>query len=120
MLAEAYDQGKLSRRELILPICSTAADLFLHPPSMIFITAPILKSALWVYLGITVGSAVLRSVSLAVGRILSEGPRPLPCRGHAARGEPGKGQILDKTWKRFRRRIKNRMITVPIISVCTS
>lgn len=117
MLAEAYDQGKLSRRELILSnLFNSVPTYFLHLPSMVFITAPILKSAALVYLGITVGSAVLRSACiLVVGRILLSGLD----RCHAAElpmeEQLDLRRILDKTWMRFRRRIKKIvMITVPI------
>lgn len=117
MLAEAYDQGKLSRRELILSnLFNSVPTYFLHLPSMVFITAPILKSASLVYLGITVGSAVLRSVCiLAVGRILLKGLDRCHAVDMPPEEKPGARQILDKTWKRFRRRIKKIvMITVPI------
>jgi hypothetical protein len=117
MLAEAYDQGRLSRRELILSnLFNSVPTYFLHLPSMVFITAPILKSAALVYLGLTVGSAVLRSACiLVVGRFFLSGLD----RCHAAElpveEQPSLRRILDKTWTRFRRRIKKiLMITVPI------
>lgn len=117
MLAEAYDQGTLTRRELILSnLFNSLPTYFLHLPSMIFITVPILKSAAVVYLAITVGAALLRSVCiLLVGRFLLTGLD----RCHAAE-MPGEMRldlrsVLDKTWKRFQRRIKKiLMITVPI------
>lgn len=117
MLAEAYDQGKLTRRELILSnLFNSVPTYFLHLPSMVFITAPILKSAALVYLGITVGSAVLRSICiLVVGRFLLAGLDRCHAAELPAEERLGPRQILDKTWKRFRRRIKKIvMITVPI------
>ncbi|NCD25050.1 MAG: hypothetical protein EOL86_05615 [Deltaproteobacteria bacterium] len=117
MLAEAYDQGRLTRRELILSnLFNSVPTYFLHLPSMIFITAPILKSAAFVYLGITVGSAVVRTVSiLVVGRLLLHGLD----RCHAVDMPQGETvtwrAVLDKTWKRFRRRIRKIIsLTVPI------
>ncbi|GAB6110707.1 hypothetical protein [Desulfomicrobium salsuginis] len=117
MLAEAYDQGKLTRRELILSnLFNSVPTYFLHLPSMVFITAPILKSAALVYLGITVGSAVLRSVCiLVVGRFLLAGIDRCHAAELPSEERIGLRQVLDKTWKRFRRRIKKIvMITVPI------
>jgi len=117
MLAEAYDQGKLTRRELILSnLFNSVPTYFLHLPSMVFITAPILKSAALVYLGITVGSAVLRSACiLLVGRFLLSGLDRCHAAELPAEERIGWRQVLDKTWKRFRRRIKKIvMITVPI------
>ena len=117
MLAEAYDQERLTRRELILSnLFNSLPTYFLHLPTMVFITVPILKSAAVVYLAITVGAALLRTVSiLAVGRVLLTGLD----RCHAVE-MPGKTslsvrEVLDKTWKRFRRRIRKIvMITAPI------
>ena len=117
MLAEAYDQNRLTRRELILTnLFNSLPTYFLHLPTMVFITVPILKSAAVVYLAITVGAALLRTVSvLAVGRVLLSGLD----RCHAVE-MPGSGslsarEVLDKTWKRFRRRIRKIvMITAPI------
>lgn len=117
MLAEAYDQGRLTRRELVLTnLFNSLPTYFLHLPTMVFITVPILKSAALVYLAITVGAALLRSVSiLVVGRFLLTGLD----RCHAVEVPDAKGlgfrEVLDKTWRRFRRRIKKIvMITAPI------
>jgi len=117
MLAEAYDQGKLSRRELILTnLFNSVPTYFLHLPSMVFITAPILKSAAVVYLGLTVGAALLRSVCiLAVGRVLLNGVDRCHEAGMPDEQKLTYRQILDKTWRRFRRRIRKIvMITVPV------
>lgn len=117
MLAEAYDQGKLSRRELILSnLFNSVPTYFLHLPTMVFITAPILRSAAVVYLAITVGSAVLRTVSiLFVGRLLLRGMDR--CHAEEARPETSVdfSRVLAKTWARFRKRIaKIMLITAPI------
>jgi hypothetical protein len=117
MLAEAYDQGKLSRRELILSnLFNSLPTYFLHLPSMIFITVPILKSAAVVYLGITVGAALLRTVLiLFVGRILLTGLDRCHAMDLPVEEKLVARQVLEKTWKRFRRRIKKIvMITAPI------
>lgn len=117
MLAEAYAQGKLSRRELILSnLFNSVPTYFLHLPSMVFITAPILKSASLIYLGITVGSAVLRSVCiLLVGRIVLKDLDRCFAIDMPVEEKLTVQQILDKTWRRFRRRIKKiLMITAPI------
>lgn len=117
MLAEAYDQGKLSRRELILSnLFNSVPTYFLHLPSMVFITAPILKSASIVYLSITVGSSILRSACiLAVGRVLLKNVDRCHSVDMPEDVSPTFQQVLDKTWKRFKRRIRKIiMITVPI------
>jgi hypothetical protein len=117
MLAEAYDQGRISRRELILTnLFNSLPTYFLHLPSMIFITVPILKSAAVVYLGITVGAALLRTILiLFVGRILLAGLDSCHAMEVPAEEKLVVRQVLQKTWTRFRRRIKKIvMITAPI------
>lgn len=117
MLAEAHDTGRLSRRELILSnLFNSLPTYFLHLPTMIFITVPILKSAAWIYLSITVGAAMLRTACiLVVGRLFLSGTD----RCHAVEAveevRPSMRDVLEKTWKRFRRRIKKIvLITAPI------
>ena len=117
MLAEAYDQQRITRRELILSnLFNSLPTYFLHLPTMVFITVPILKSAAVVYLSITVGAALLRSLCiLAVGRLVLTGLD----RCHAAEmpdsAPRSLSEILNRTWKRFSRRFRKIvMITAPI------
>lgn len=121
MLAEAYDQGKLSRKELILSnLFNSLPTYFVHLPSMVFITVPILKSAAVVYLSITVGAAMLRSLCiLCVGRLLlGEVDRCFAVEKDERPEESGWRGILKKTWIRFRRRIKKiLLITAPVYLV---
>ena len=58
LLAEGYDQGRLSRRELILAnLFNSLPANFLHLPTTFFIAFPLIKGAAFVYLGLTVGAA---------------------------------------------------------------
>lgn len=117
MLAEAYDQGQLSRQELILSnLFNSLPTYFLHLPTMIFITVPILKSAAYVYLSITVGAALLRSSCiLLVGRLLLSGPTHNSQAPTWTQESTSFSTVLQKTWQRFIRRIKRIMlITAPI------
>lgn len=117
MLAEAYDQGRLSRRELILSnLFNSLPTYFLHLPSMIFITVPLLKSAAVLYLWITVGAALLRTVGiLLVARFLLASVDRCHSVDMPVAEKRDFQQILDKTWRRFRRRIRKiAMITAPI------
>jgi hypothetical protein len=117
MLAEAYDQGRITRRELVLSnLFNSLPTYFLHLPTMVFITVPILKSSAVVYLSITVGAALLRSLCiLAVGRVLlGDVDR---CHAVDMPESPPRslGQIMERTWKRFGRRFRKIvMITAPI------
>jgi hypothetical protein len=118
MLAEGYDKQQLSRRELILAnLFNSLPSNFLHLPTTFFIAVPIIKGAAFVYIGLTVGAAVLRTLIISLlGRIL------LP----AANSEALESQLppdpanpfrsaLRNTMKRFKRRIRKIVIyTVPI------
>lgn len=120
MLAEAYGAGRISRRELLLSnLFNSLPTYFLHLPSMVFITVPILKSAAWVYLAVTVGAAMLRTVCiLFVGRLWLSGTDHCFPAEDAKTSPPVLREVLEKTWKRFRRRIRKiALITAPIYLV---
>lgn len=117
MLAEAHREGGLPDRELILAnLFNSLPTYFLHLPTMILVAAPFIGQAAFVYVGLTLGAAVLRSAGIVLaGRVLL--PRPpedclecrLPDRGPTWR------EALAKSWRRFKKRIvKICLITVPI------
>lgn len=118
MLAAAYAEGRISRRELVLSnLFNSLPTYFLHLPSMVFLTVPLLGHAAAVYLAITVGAALLRTVGILgvarlvlgdVGRCgLEETPLPAGPQGWVA--------VLRLAWQRFARRIGRIVaITVPV------
>lgn len=117
MLAESHREGKLTDRELILAnLFNSLPTYFLHLPTMIFITAPFLGAAAAIYVGMTLGAALLRSMGIVLaGRVLL----PLRPEGCVECQLPGKGptwrEALDKSWRRFKKRIaKICLITAPI------
>ncbi|GFK94875.1 hypothetical protein NNJEOMEG_02723 [Fundidesulfovibrio magnetotacticus] len=117
MLAEAHRDGTLSDRELILSnLFNSLPTYFLHLPTMLLVAGPFIGPAAFVYVGLTLGAAVLRSAGIvAAGRALL--PRPpedcLECR-LPERG-PTWREALAKSWRRFKRRIvKICLITAPI------
>jgi hypothetical protein len=58
MLAEAYDQGRLSKRELVLSnLFNSLPTFFLHMPTTFLIIAPLIREAAAPYLGLTLLSA---------------------------------------------------------------
>lgn len=119
MLAESYDQGKISKRELVLAnLFNSLPTYFLHLPTLFFITVPLIKSAAFVYVGLTLSAAFARTAFvLAVGRILLA-PRPVgcvTCRLDESRTATGWREAWRKAWGRFRKRIRRILIfTVPI------
>lgn len=117
MLAEAHQQGRLTDRELVLAnLFNSLPTYFLHLPTMLFVATPFLGPAAAVYVGLTFGAAVLRSLLIVLaGRCL------LPAReeGCLECQLPDKGptwrEALAKSWRRFKKRIaKICLITAPI------
>ncbi|MDH3392878.1 MAG: hypothetical protein OEL66_02650 [Desulfobulbaceae bacterium] len=121
MLAEAYDQGKLNKKELVLAnLFNTLPTYFLHLPTVFFLTAPLIKGAAFIYVGLTLLAAVLRTICILIlGRLL------LTARATgnladllADRKRLTWREALAKAWKRFRKRIKKILIyTVPIYTL---
>ena len=117
MLSEAYDQGKMEKKELVLAILfNSVPTYFLHLPTVFFITAPLIKGAAVIYVGLTFAAAVLRTLCIiVVGRLF------LPRRPEVRLPpEKGKGGLdwrgaWSKTKKRFQRKMTTVIkFTVPI------
>ncbi|WP_028582957.1 membrane protein [Desulfogranum mediterraneum] len=119
MLSEGYEQQSITKKELILAnLFNSLPTYFLHLPTTFFITAPLIKGAAVIYVGLTFGAAVLRTLAIALlahfllpkreGEQAEEQQRP-PATLKVA---------LANTMKRFRRRIKKIIrFTVPIYSL---
>ncbi len=118
MLAEAYDQGKMNKLELIFAnLFNSLPTYFLHLPTMFFITIPLIKSAAFIYVGLTFGAAFLRTLCvLLLSRIIL--PRPAEICVDCKLEEnqvTGIGDAIPKAWQRFKKRIRNILLyTVPI------
>jgi hypothetical protein len=117
MLAEAHDQQRLSRRELILAnLFNSLPSNFQHLPTTFFIAAPLIKSAAVVYIGLTLAAALFRTLCIAlVSRYIlpannTEAPGDVPPRP----ANPFQS-ALRNTGKRFKRRMRKiASYTVPI------
>ncbi len=118
MLAEAHDQGKISKKELILAnLFNSLPVYFLHLPTTFFITVPLIKGAAFLYIGMTFGAAVLRTMTIAIiSRFLLEGVDENHVAGQKEINKENTLQdALNRTWKRFRGRMKKIIcFTVPI------
>ncbi|WP_243358569.1 hypothetical protein [Fundidesulfovibrio terrae] len=117
MLSEAHQQGRLTDRELVLAnLFNSLPTYFLHLPTMIFVTVPFLGTAAAIYVGMTLGAAMLRSLGIVLaGRVILP---PIP-EGCVECQLPEKGptwrEALHKSWRRFKKRIaKICLITAPI------
>lgn len=117
MLAEGYNEKRISRKELILAnLFNSLPSNFLHLPTTFFIMAPIIKGAALIYLGLTVGAAILRTLIIAlIARILLP-PQPAAAAPTEAQSKTRSfGEAWTNTKKRFRKRIKKiASYTVPI------
>jgi hypothetical protein len=118
MLAEAHEKGEMSRREVMLSnLFNSLPTYFLHLPTLFFIAAPFIGPAAVYYVSLTVGAALLRTVGIVVLGRLTLPPLPEGCVS-CLLSEDKRWDwraALDKTWKRFKRRLP-RMVyyTIPI------
>jgi hypothetical protein len=118
MLSEAHEQGKISKQELIFAnLFNSLPTYFLHLPTLFFLAVPLIKGVAFVYVGLTLFAAFLRTVCiLFVGRIVLPAYKEhcVTCRLEDNRVS-SLSQALNKAWLRFQKRIKRIvMITVPI------
>jgi hypothetical protein len=118
MLAEAYEQGRLSKKELILSnLFNALPTYFLHLPTTFFIVAPLIKKAAIPYFLLTISSAFLRTFFIVfLARLLLPVPEKSG-RSYTLPDEAGFNlkEIALKTWKRFGKRMRKILsFTVPI------
>ena len=118
MLAESYDQGRIDKKELILAnLFNSLPTYFLHLPTLFFLAAPLIKGAAFIYVGLTLFSAFLRTATIVLlGHLF------LPDRDEGCitcqletNSETDWRAALTKSWRRFKKRItKILLFTVPI------
>jgi hypothetical protein len=119
MLAEAYEQQKITRRELILAnLFNSLPTYFLHLPTVSFIAAPMIKGAAVIYVGLTFGAAILRTLLILVlSRFLLSRPdrqNEMQVEG-PQEAKSNWRDIVKKSWSRFHKRIRSVVhFTVPI------
>lgn len=122
MLAEAYDKKTINKKELILSnLFNSLPTYFLHLPTVFFITAPLIKGAAFIYVGLTFGAAIFRTVSIVIlSRFLlpkketTVAPHLPPTDEEKGKGIDWRG-ALKKSQKRFKKRIRKIIrFTVPI------
>ncbi len=112
MLAEAFDKGQMSKKELVLAnLFNSLPRFFLHLPTVFFLTAPLIKSAAILYVGITFSAATLQTIIVVLaGRMLlpaNDGQCDIPLPKHA---KINWKNAITKSIKRLKRRIGKIMI----------
>lgn len=121
LLAEAFDQGRMSKQELILAnLFNSLPNYFIHLPTVFFLTAPLIKMAAFLYVGLTLLAALLRTaLVLAAGRLLLAPRKGGDVDAVLAAHRPlTMRQAMEKAWQRFRRRIRKIILfTTPIYAL---
>jgi hypothetical protein len=118
MLSEAFDQERISKKQLIIGnLFNSLPTYFLHLPTLFFITAPLIKGASVIYVGLTLSAAFLRTaLILLVSHYLLRAENMSVYRNgvHPKKIYTLQG-ALEKTWKRFKKRLRTiAMYTIPI------
>ena len=119
MLAEHYDRGEISRRELLLSsLFNSLPVYFLHLPNLLFVAVPLLGPPALVYVGLTMLAASCRTATIVLlGRMLLPPSAQDSGPGRAPVESPGPTlqSALSRCLHRFRRRIKRLLgYTIPI------
>lgn len=118
MLAEAYEKGEITWREVMLSnLFNSLPTYFLHLPTLFFIAAPFIGPAAVLYVGLTIGAALLRTLGIVLLGRLTLPPLPEGCVACLLTEDPKWDwrAALNKTWKRFKKRLPRMVFyTVPI------
>jgi len=117
MLSEGFAKGEIKKKELVLAnLFNSLPTYFLHLPTTFVITAPLIRGAAFTYIGLTLGAAVLRTLTVSLISHFLLPPGSEPVRANQTTGAKSDLQTAwQRTWKRFRRRIRKIVrFTVPI------
>jgi len=117
MLAEAFDTKKINKSELVLAnLFNSLPRFFLHLPTVFFLTAPLIKGAAVLYVGLTFAAAVIQtSLVVLSGRlIMPMNTEPIVIKTSDKR-RPSWKKIAEKSMKRLKKRlVKLLKFMVPV------
>ncbi|SMF25879.1 hypothetical protein [Desulfovibrio gilichinskyi] len=122
MLSEAYDKGELSDKELIISnLFNSLPTYFLHMPTVFFIAAPFIGHVAFMYVGLTLLAAFIRTAVIILWGHLALPPDGC-CGSISAKLESQEPRniatILAIALKRLRKRLPRVIfITIPIYTV---
>ncbi len=107
MLAEAYDQKKMNIDELIFAnLFNSLPRFFLHLPTVFFLTAPLIKGAAVIYVGLTFSAALLQTFLVVLGgRLFLSVKKYEEHTTIQTRKKTNWKQAFEKSVKRLRKRI---------------
>ncbi|MCI5225427.1 MAG: hypothetical protein D3918_01915 [Candidatus Electrothrix sp. AX2] len=117
MLSEAYDKGQLPKKELFLAqLFNSLPTYFLHLPTTFFLTLSLIQEAAFIYVGLTLGAALLRTLGIAVVSHFLLSPKNLTVQEN----QEGEEKVSfreagQRTIARFTQRIRKIIrLTLPI------
>ncbi len=117
LLAENYEKGELSKRELILSNLFNSLPSYLtHTPTIFFLTWPVLGFPAVVYVGLTLLAAAARTMlTIILARFILPKP-PVGCVSCLLDDKQASFKdVLAKALKRFKKRVPRLLyFTVPI------
>lgn len=108
MLAEAYDAEKINKPELVLAnLFNSLPRFFLHLPTVFFLTAPLIKGAAIIYVGLTFTAAILQTIFvILLGRfILPPNSQPISIKKYH-KVKPEWQEVIKKSLKRLKKRMR--------------
>ncbi len=116
MLAEAFEQGKISKKELFIAnLFNSLPTYFLHLPTTFFIVAPLIKQAAFIYMGLTLGAAMLRTMLISIVSHFILPPPSETADVEPPTSDNSLSAVAKRTWKRYKKRIRKIIrFTVPI------
>ncbi len=107
MLAEAYDEKKITQSELILAnLFNSLPRFFLHLPTVFFLTVPLIKGAAVIYVSLTFAAALIQTffVVLSGRLILPVSIEPIIIKTRD-KGKPSFKEVIAKSLKRLKKRM---------------
>jgi hypothetical protein len=112
MLVTFYEEGNLSKKEVILTsLMNGLPAYFLHLPTTFFIILPLAGQAGILYLVLTLLATLLRTAGLVTYSRFSLPSRPVEMADEKKAGKDWQAIILD-TWQKFRKRLQRIMLLV--------
>jgi hypothetical protein len=112
MLVTFHEEGKLTRKEVILTsLLNGLPAYFLHLPTTFFIILPLAGQAGLLYLVLTLLATLLRTAGLVTFSRLSLPPRGLLMADEKRERKPW-GAIIEETWQKFSKRLQRIMLLV--------
>ena len=107
MLAEAFDTNKINKPELVLAnLFNSLPRFFLHLPTVFFLTAPRIKGAAVLYVGLTFAAAVIQTflVVLSGRLVMPVNTEPVIFKT-AEKKRPSWKEVADKSLMRLKKRL---------------